>query len=219
MEIMTIITGIVLLFWIVGFLFLGLAFKDLSREYNKYRNRLEKFSSYLEEANDRIGKATKVYQDCQDFLEETKNALSNLQDSIPEIVHDEFDNLKNPKGGKEANDIGNLTRFDGPGEIFNGDKIHVLQALPNGNFIGKIINQNYDGEITAVKNIYVILKEQKEQFSFYDGEEIELPDDAVVFQIGTFQYSGFMGMIITLPAVEIFGLKERNKENKKQDGK
>lgn len=112
---------------------------------------------------------------------------------------------KTDKPSENTHECGKLVLFKDPGEILEGDAIHIHQVLPDGNILCKVLTHDDNHKVASSRNAYLSMKEDC-KFKFYDEQEISLPSTSVIFQIGIFQYSGGMlGTPVTLPAISVFG--------------
>lgn len=202
METLDIITIGIAVLGIIAAFYLISAILRVAKEYKRFISLLGTLMESGQAMREFAEKLPKQVDDC----------ISSLGDDLHKYVDEELDKrLKKPVSNTEC---GSYTKFDAPGEIFEGDTIHVHQMLPDGHMLCQILTHDRQGDTTHTINAYIRLKDS-DKFKYYDGQDITLPRSAVVFQTGTFQYSGGMfGTPITVPAIEIFGLDKKGNEGK-----
>ena len=88
---------------------------------------------------------------------------------------------------------GDVTMYSTPQEKLQDSKFMVIQV-------------NGDGSAIAVSDFgaKAVLFQPKENGSYYDGQEITIPQGKVFRQVGTYRYENTEHMVKTIPVVDIF---------------
>lgn len=177
-----------------------------ANEYLGYRRTLKRFLDYINQARSL----------CNEMHEGMKETIETIDANIEKAVEEKL-RQKLPETTK-LSDYGKYTKFNDPGQSFEGDTIKIHQVLPDGNVLCQIISHDYNGKVHGFQNAFLPMKDGK-KFKYYDGQEITLPEDAVIFQTGTFQYPGGMtGTPVTVPAIRIFGFDDNDNDTGTKKG-
>lgn len=107
-----------------------------------------------------------------------------------------------------------LVMFEKDGECFDTDKLVIFQALETGVALAQFggLPDDEDDRVGSkflsniVRNIAgttVLLLDEKNNKSFYDGEVVSIPKDMCAKQVGTYRYETQDATFITVPVVVI----------------
>ena len=102
----------------------------------------------------------------------------------------------------EASSEENISMFSSPGETLNLRSFEIFQVLPDGSALA-----NSSEKAKSQYPFYsdpVVLFLAEDEVTYYDGQIIEVPSKKVVRQVGTFRYKSKMGMVKTVPIVQLF---------------
>ncbi len=102
----------------------------------------------------------------------------------------------------EASSEENISMFSSPGETLNLRSFEIFQVLPDGSALA-----NSSEKAKSQYPFYsdpVVLFLAEDTVTYYDGQIIEVPSKKVVRQVGTFRYKSKMGMVKTVPVVQLF---------------
>lgn len=86
-----------------------------------------------------------------------------------------------------------LVIFDQPGQEIEAEYFWVMQVFPDGDALAMIM--------PSVGTIVLLLAD--ETTSYYDGQNIDVPDGKRAVQIGTYRYVTSREFVKTVPVVEI----------------
>ncbi len=96
----------------------------------------------------------------------------------------------------KANDDHNLKLYDHPQQTIEASHgLEVFQVLPNGNALAYVRQGNFDTIVA------LLLADQN--VSYYDDQQIGIPQGKCLKQVGTYQYPNKEGFVKTVPVVEI----------------
>lgn len=156
-------------------------------------------------------------------LKDIKLQLKDLQGYI--YMHTIKGGFSDTESSQESNasqeSYGQYTKFDSPGEIFNGDSLLIQKVLPDGNCVC-FIRTHEDGKLVAQRKAFMFA-EKNNKYSYYDSQKVEIPHGAVIFQIGNIHldsskiYSPVVSLFEgseTVPIISIFGM-DNEASNKK----
>lgn len=156
-------------------------------------------------------------------LKDIKLQLKDLQGYI--YMHTIKGGFSDTESSQESNasqeSYGQYTKFDSPGEIFNGDSLLIQKVLPDGNCVC-FIRTHEDGKLVAQRKAFMFA-EKNNKYSYYDSQKVKIPHGAVIFQIGNIHldsskiYSPVVSLFEgteTVPVISIFGM-DNEASNKK----
>lgn len=156
-------------------------------------------------------------------LKDIKLQLKDLQGYIyMHTIKGGFCDTESPKKSNASQEsYGQYTKFDSPGEIFNGDSLLIQKVLPDGNCVC-FIRTHEDGKLVAQRKAFMFA-EKNNKYSYYDSQKVKIPHGAVIFQIGNIHldsskiYSPVVSLFEgteTVPVISIFGM-DNEASNKK----
>lgn len=156
-------------------------------------------------------------------LKDIKLQLKDLQGYI--YMHTIKGGFSDTESSQESNasqeSYGQYTKFDSPGEIFNGDSLLIQKVLPDGNCVCFIRTYD-DGKLVDQRKVFMFA-EKNYKYSYYDSQKVKIPHGAVIFQIGNIHldsskiYSPVVSLFEgteTVPVISIFGM-DNEASNKK----
>ena len=156
-------------------------------------------------------------------LKDIKLQLKDLRGYI--YMHTIKGGFSDTESSQESNasqeSYGQYTKFDSPGEIFNGDSLLIQKVLPDGNCVC-FIRTHEDGKLVDQRKVFMFA-EKNNKYSYYDSQKVEIPHGAVIFQIGNIHldsskiYSPVVSLFEgteTVPVISIFGM-DNEASNKK----
>lgn len=156
-------------------------------------------------------------------LKDIKLQLKDLQGYI--YMHTIKGGFSDTESSQESNasqeSYGQYTKFDFPGEIFNGDSLLIQKVLPDGNCVC-FIRTHEDGKLVDQRKVFMFA-EKNNKYSYYDSQKVKIPHGAVIFQIGNIHldsskiYSPVVSLFEgteTVPVISIFGM-DNEASNKK----
>ena len=156
-------------------------------------------------------------------LKDIKLQLKDLQGYI--YMHTIKGGFSDTESSQESNasqeSYGQYTKFDSPGEIFNGDSLLIQKVLPDGNCVCFIRTYD-DGKLVDQRKVFMFA-EKNNKYSYYDSQKVKIPHGAVIFQIGNIHldsskiYSPVVSLFEgteTVPVISIFGM-DNEASNKK----
>ena len=148
-------------------------------------------------------------------LKDIKLQLKDLRGYI--YMHTIKGGFSDTESSQESNasqeSYGQYTKFDSPGEIFNGDSLLIQKVLPDGNCVC-FIRTHEDGKLVDQRKVFMFA-EKNNKYSYYDSQKVEIPHGAVIFQIGNIHldsskiYSPVVSLFEgteTVPVISIFGM-------------
>lgn len=91
--------------------------------------------------------------------------------------------------------------FENSQQAIGADEIEVFQVLPDGSALATV--QYSDGENNDNVGMVVMLL-AKDSVSYFDSQNIKIPNGKCMKQIGTYKYMTRQNMEKTVPVVEIF---------------
>ena len=156
-------------------------------------------------------------------LEDIKKLLLDLRGYIyMHTIKGGFCDTESPKESNASQEsYGQYTKFDSPGEIFNGDSLLIQKVLPDGNCVC-FIRTHEDGKLVDQRKAFMFAKKNN-KYSYSDSQKVEIPHGAVIFQIGNIHldsskiYSPVVSLFEgkeTIPVISIFGM-DNDASNKK----
>lgn len=148
-------------------------------------------------------------------LKDIKLQLKDLQGYIyMHTIKGGFSDTESPKESNASQEsYGQYTKFDSPGEIFNGDSLLIQKVLPDGNCVCSI-RTHEDGKLVDQRKVFMFA-EKNNKYSYYDSQKVKIPHGAVIFQIGNIHldsskiYSPVVSLFEgteTVPVISIFGM-------------
>lgn len=87
--------------------------------------------------------------------------------------------------------------FEEPGQEIRSNEFRVIQVMRDGSALAFSEGLGSSG--------VVVLFPASDEEDYYDSQDIEIPSDACVRQVGTYRYTARNGIEKTVPIVELFG--------------
>ena len=95
--------------------------------------------------------------------------------------------------GNSSSMNNDITMFDEPQQEINAYKLEVMQVLPNGNALATTKSPEYG----------LVVLFLAEDGIYYDDQEIVVPSNKRVMQVGTYRYPTRNETVKTVPVVRI----------------